>query len=90
MRNSKKVRHDSLHGGEVFGYLTVASYSNSTKRADGSSGERVMNCTCVCGNKTKVKTSNLKSGNTKSCGCLHSEKTILSNKERAAIKGGAV
>jgi hypothetical protein len=85
----QKVRHDSLKGGEIFGYLTVTSYSHSAKRSDGNFGERVMNCVCVCGNKVKVRTSNLKSGNTKSCGCLHSEKTILSNKRRMEIQGGA-
>lgn len=30
-------------------------------------------CECVCGKKTVVQASNLKTGNTKSCGCLQSE-----------------
>jgi len=75
-------RKDSLHGGEIFGRLTVIDCSHSSKRADGTPGERVMNCKCECGNKIKVKTSNIKSGNTKSCGCYHSDQTIKSNLSR--------
>lgn len=75
-------RHDSLYGGEVFGRLTVVSLSHSARRKDGSSGERVMNCICKCGNSIKAKTSNLKSGNTQSCGCYQSDRTIKSNRER--------
>lgn len=76
------MRHDSLKVGDIFGRLVVAGYSHSSKRRDGSAGERVMNCTCLCGNNVKVKTSNLKSGNTKSCGCLHQDRTIESNRSR--------
>lgn len=77
------MRHGSLKAGDVFGRLTVVSYSHSVQRKDGSAGERVMNCTCQCGNSIKARTSNLKSGNTKSCGCLQQEATIKSNKMRA-------
>ena len=77
-----KTRKDSLKGGEVFGRLTVIELSHSAKRKDGTAGERIMNCSCECGSKIKVKTSNLKSGNTKSCGCYHSCQTIKSNELR--------
>ncbi len=76
------MRRDSLKAGDIFGRLIVTSLSHSSKRRDGSAGERVMNCLCQCGGIVKVKTSNLKSGNTKSCGCLHSEMTVISNKKR--------
>jgi len=76
-------RQDSLRGGEIFGRLEVLTYSHSQKRRDGSSGERIMNCRCTCGNEVKVRTSNLKSGNTTSCGCFHSDRTIQSNERRA-------
>lgn len=33
-------------------------------------------CECECGNKIKVNTTSLKTGNTKSCGCLQKEKAI--------------
>lgn len=73
------IKRGSLAGGEVFGYLTVEDLSHSCKRADGSAGERVMDCVCKCGNKVKIRTSNLYSGNTKPCGCLHKERTVASN-----------
>ena len=76
------MRHDSLKQGDVFGRITVIEYSHSSKRRDGSTGERVMNCQCSCGNKVLVRTSNLKSGNTQSCGCHHSESIVKSNKKR--------
>jgi hypothetical protein len=80
------MRHDSLKSGDTFGRLIVIGYSHSTKRRDGSLGERVMNCTCQCGKKVKVRTSNLKSGNTKSCGCWHQEATVKSNQLRQQAK----
>ena len=77
------IKRRSLTGGEVFGRLTVIEYSYSTKRKDGSAGERVMKCKCKCGKETEVRTSNLYSGCTRSCGCLQSDKTITSNIKRA-------
>ena len=53
--------------GKRFGKLTVLSLS---KTRDLREGQRVWNCLCDCGNKTRVITSSLKNGNTKSCGCL--------------------
>lgn len=75
-----KIRSDSLKGGEVFGRLTVLEYSH-TKR-NGKHAERVMNCQCTCGQKVEVRTSNLKSGNTVSCGCYQKQRTISSNQTR--------
>jgi len=69
----------SLHGGEIFGRLTVIDYSHSVLRANGKAGERIMNCLCKCGATAKIRTSNLKSGNTQSCGCFHSDQSIKSN-----------
>lgn len=76
------IKRRSLTGGEKFGYLTVIEYSHSLKRADGRAGERVVKCVCWCGNETLVRTSNLYSGNTQSCGCFHSKQTIAKNVER--------
>lgn len=55
--------------GEKFGRLTVI------EKLQG--GQYL--CKCDCGNYTVVKTSNLKGGNTKSCGCLQKERTSESN-----------
>lgn len=56
--------------GQVFGRLTVR-YIQSTKDAQGGS---VAICDCSCGKKgVPVRTRNLSSGVTKSCGCLKTE-----------------
>lgn len=53
--------------GEVFGYLTVNEYV-------GRSGERNMyRCICACGQEVIAGRQNIKSGNTKSCGCKAKE-----------------
>jgi len=36
-------------------------------------------CSCRCGKNVPVSSGNLSSGNTKSCGCLKSERTIIRN-----------
>ena len=54
--------------GRTFNRLTVISFC-------GSNSKRcyVFECQCVCGQTCKVSGIDLRSGNTKSCGCLHSE-----------------
>jgi len=54
--------------GEKIGRLTVVGYAGSSK-------ERIALwfCRCECGNFTRVHKRSLEIGNTKSCGCLHSE-----------------
>lgn len=51
--------------GSVFGLLTVISYAGVDKLA-----RRRWNCLCVCGNKTTSLGQALRSGNSKSCGCV--------------------
>jgi hypothetical protein len=76
-----KVRKDSLKGGEKFGRLTVLEYSHTVIR-DATHSERLMKCKCDCGKIYTVRTSSLKSGNCKSCGCLQKENIIKSNIKR--------
>ena len=54
--------------GQRFGRLVVACLSGS-----GHHGEKVWECICDCGNKAYATGSSLRSGKTKSCGCLHSD-----------------
>lgn len=54
---------------QIFGYLTVLSKSDKTD----SSRRTYWNCLCKCGNITTVTGAHLRSGNTKSCGCLISK-----------------
>lgn len=51
--------------GQKFGKLLVTSRSENNKR-----GQTRWNCKCECGNKTIVVGASLRSGVTKSCGCL--------------------
>lgn len=53
--------------GEQFGRFTVLY--ESKKRNKGRNVYWV--CSCVCGNKKDIEGYSLRSGNTKSCGCLH-------------------
>lgn len=54
--------------GQKFGRLTVIEFHEIDK------GENALwLCKCDCGNEIVVRGCNLKNGNTKSCGCYHSE-----------------
>lgn len=50
--------------GEKYGLLTIIS------EADRRNGRRWVNCQCDCGNSYTGRLALLRSGNTKSCGCL--------------------
>lgn len=51
--------------GRRFGKLTVMERDGVNKHR-----QALWKCACSCGNEVTVSTSTLKSGNTKSCGCL--------------------
>lgn len=57
--------------GQKFGRLTALKYI----------GNRKWLCKCDCGNTVITTGSNLKTENTKSCGCLHKEILIANNKK---------
>ena len=59
--NSKDIQ------GQIFGKLTAITPTNERKH-----GSVIWRCQCECGNEILVSAENLLSGNTKSCGCLHS------------------
>lgn len=54
--------------GQKYGRLTVIELAERNIR-----GCIQWKCRCDCGNETILTTSAIRSGNTKSCGCLHSE-----------------
>ena len=70
--------------GQVFGRLTVLSYTGKDKRS-----HSLFECECNCLNKTivTVRGSSLCSGHTKSCGCLARE--IAANNCRTRATHGA-
>jgi len=59
--------------GKTFGRLTVLRRVEDYVSETGIKTP-VWECRCKCGNITNVRGSNLRSGNTKSCGCLRDEK----------------
>lgn len=67
--------------GQTFGRLTVIEeYHQRAKN-----GARLWMCICSCGRNipVEVTTDRLKSGKTRSCGCLQSERAAESNRKRA-------
>lgn len=64
--------------GKKFGRLTVVSRAENSK-----SGKSRWLCVCECGNECIVHGDSLKSGNTKSCGCIRRE----ANHDRATTHG---
>ena len=60
----KKGEYDDLTNIK-FGKLTVIGFNSHCNRR-----RTYWNCVCECGNKVVVESSHLKSGHTKSCGCI--------------------
>jgi hypothetical protein len=59
--------------GTRFGRLTVISDAST----DPKSGLRRVTCRCDCGKETAIETRRLRTGNTKSCGCMRAKKDPL-------------
>lgn len=65
--------------GQHFGDLTVIADCNETIRVGENGYVHMYLCRCKCGREIKVRDSNLRSGNTQSCGCnrqSHGERKI--------------
>ena len=73
---TKTHKHNKLEKGAVFGRLTVIR-----EMEERAFGNIVYECRCQCGNITHVRGSMLRSGNTKSCGCLRAEIQMNFNKK---------
>lgn len=59
---------DAVLVGQTYGRLKVISFHHSDKR-----WRKHYECECICGKKKIIQGTLLKSGNTKSCGCLGKE-----------------
>lgn len=70
---------DSIVGSR-FGRLVVIKGAGSEKGKG-----RIMKCRCDCGRTTKVPFKYLRSGNTKSCGCLNRE-SLRRNADRSRVR----
>lgn len=69
------MRPVSVKPGDLFERLTIVSVGPVRKTKAGRYLSRVATCVCVCGRTTEVEINSLKTGNTKSCGCLLAEST---------------
>lgn len=56
--------------GKQFGYLVVIGRNGS------KGGKTLWTCRCNCGREIIATASNLRTGNTKSCGCFHRERAV--------------
>lgn len=77
----KEKRNFIDEAGNVYGRLTVLS-ALEEKDVD---NRNLFLCQCECGNLTKVSGKSLRSGNTKSCGCLQKEKAIETLKTKTRL-----
>ncbi|HHZ8399246.1 hypothetical protein [Pseudomonas aeruginosa] len=68
-----------------YGRLLVVAYDSP-----GKNGGSVWLCRCECGAEVKVKSSNLRSGSTRSCGCLASEWASALGSNREFVRKRAV
>ena len=69
VRSCGCLKHDNLIG-QKFGRLTVIKKSDRSNKA-----KIYWSCQCECGNIKEVRPDALKSGATKSCGCISKEKS---------------
>jgi len=78
----QRKKHDIT--GKRFGRLLVVSSDMLSSK----SRNIIWNCVCDCGKTKKAVASNLKSGHTQSCGCLHKE--VLSIGTHRHTSGGVL
>lgn len=60
--------------GDVYGRLTVVANAGRNHR-----GALLLECLCTCGVTKVILKESVRSGNTKSCGCIHDEKVTQRN-----------
>lgn len=63
--------------GDKYGLLTVQFLQPERRRK-----QKVWHCICDCGNEIDVVQSSLRSGNTKSCGCLQRKNSYIQSQNR--------
>jgi hypothetical protein len=68
--------------GQKYGRLTCVKEAGRNK-----CGQVLWECRCDCGNRTLATTNDLRTGNTKSCGCIKREIIIKRNVTHALSKG---
>ena len=80
-RNRLRV---NLEPNEVFGRLTVVKELSARQHTPTGRVLRTFQCKCECGNFAEIPLTRLRSGATKSCGCLHKDALKAANERKAA------
>jgi hypothetical protein len=70
------MRKIEIKSGEKYGRLTIIKEVERYTKPSGQT-QRQFSCKCECGNEIITKLYYLTNGDTKSCGCLNTEKKIL-------------
>jgi hypothetical protein len=80
----RKQREDLT--GQIFGRLTAVEFSHddvSPRKGGGKNYCLMWKCKCACGKTVTINAKKLKSGNTKSCGCLLIEQRITHGRHKS-------
>jgi len=80
-REPRKVKPYIDITGQRFGRLTALEPS-----APDSSGVFKWLCACDCGNRAAIRSTNLRSGNTRSCGCLPNPRKLLGDEAKVRLR----
>ena len=80
---NRAMIHDEMLGKRFGKLLVLRSFSEKDKE-----GCKKLVCQCDCGNLTVVTAKNLKSGNTKSCGCMRHDISLSSHKDMTGMRFG--
>lgn len=72
--------------GKKFGRLTVVKRAPNATTKHGTQ-KKMYECLCDCGNTAVVYATNLKNGNTKSCGCINREMIAERNRQNRGYMG---
>jgi len=62
-------KQENRWAGSVFGRLTVTGIL--PRQSSGNRRVSMAKCLCACGRSVEVRLNNLRTGNTRSCGCAH-------------------
>lgn len=81
------MRKEQSIEGQKFNRLTAIRFVGDKVCANGTI-KHMWECECDCGNKIVTNSNALKTGNTKSCGCLKMERLLARNLKHGGDKAG--
>ena len=79
-------KYDDLTG-KVFAKLTVIRHIGQTNIGSDGQYSQLWECKCECGNTCRINSRDLRSGNTKSCGCIRGETLRSKNLNEYDLSG---